>query len=594
VPVSCAFRAASRAASGAAAVRPLALALAASAALGLPATAQTPAIPAFPGAEGFGATTPGGRGGAVIEVTNLNDSGPGSLREAMEVRTGPRIVVIKVGGTIELTRNIWVREANSYLTVAGQKAPGDGIQLKNYGIELRDGAHDVVIRYLRARPGDTTPGVWDKDAVLVYGNADRPTHDVVIDHVSAEWAVDENVNIWGWVENVTVQWSLIAEGSLTGHPKGPHSMGLLSGSHPRITLSVHHCLLAHNGGRNPLLQDNSEGVNDFRDNVVYNWQNNNAGDTKLGARTNYAGNLYLKGPSSSLIEDSIFYVPDRTNSENVRLWVDGNRGPRCPSGCDDEWEIGVWTWENGTHYDADPALYRVFQPFPAPAVTAIPPDQLLDRVLAEAGASLPRRDPVDARIVADVRNRTGAVGIGSGYPTLRSGGWPTDLDHDGMPDLWEQRYGLNPLDANDARGDLNGDGYTNVEEFLNDRDPAAPVPSAAAGAVPDGQAVPGAPLTLARAPTGRLALSWGASCRAGDTDYAIYEGALGDFAGPHANLCSTGGATTRTITPAPGDAWFVVVPRGALREGSYGRDGTGAERPPAPQPCLPQEIAACP
>ncbi len=224
---------------------------------------------------------------------------------------------------------------------------------------------------------------------------------------------------------------------------------------------------------------------DFRDDVAYDWQNNNAGDTKLGTRTNYAGNLYLKGPSSSPVEDSVFYVPDRTNSESVRPWVDGNRSPRCPSGCTDEWDIGVWTWKNGTHFDADPALYRVLQPFLAPAV-----------------AALPRRDAVDTRIVTDVRNRTGAVGIGSGHPALRSAAWPPDLDHDGMPDAWEQLHGLNPLDARDARGDFNGDGDTDIEGFLNNRDPAAPAPSTAAGAVPDGHAVPGLSLTLVRAAGG--------------------------------------------------------------------------------------------
>jgi hypothetical protein len=163
-----------------------------------------------------------------------------------------------------------------------------------------------------------------------------------------------------------------------------------------------------------------------------------------------------------------------------------------------------------------------------------------------------------------------------------------------MPDAWEQLHGLNPLDPDDARGDLNGDGYTNIEEFLNDRDPAGPVPSTEAGAVPDSHAVPGMPLTLVRAGAGRVTLSWGPSCRAGDTDYAIYEGILGDYLGHRALHCSTGGATTRTITPAGGDAWFLVVPRGAVREGSYGRDGAGAERPAALEPCLPQEVGGCP
>ncbi|MCU0224372.1 MAG: hypothetical protein MUF27_09930, partial [Acidobacteria bacterium] len=153
-----------------------------------PAAAQ---IPAFPGAEGFGAMTPGGRGGAVVEVTNLHDAGPGSLREALEVRTGPRTVVFRVSGTIELADWIVMKAANSFVTVAGQTTPGEGIQLKNYGLMLRDGIHDVVIRHLRIRPGDTTPGDWNKDGATVYGYGGTPVYNILFDHVSFEWAIDE-------------------------------------------------------------------------------------------------------------------------------------------------------------------------------------------------------------------------------------------------------------------------------------------------------------------------------------------------------------------------------------------------------------------
>jgi pectate lyase len=160
--------------------RTAAIAFAALAAGAFPARAQ---IPAFPGAEGFGATTPGGRGGAVVEVTNLHDSGPGSLREALQVRTGPRTVVFRVSGTIELAGWIEMKAANSFVTVAGQTTPGEGIQLKNYGLMLRDGIHDVVIRHLRIRPGDTTPGDWNKDGATVYGYGGTPVYNILFDHV---------------------------------------------------------------------------------------------------------------------------------------------------------------------------------------------------------------------------------------------------------------------------------------------------------------------------------------------------------------------------------------------------------------------------
>ena len=551
-------------------------------------------IPAFPGAQGRGAQTPGGRGGAVVEVTNLNDAGPGSLREAMQVRTGPRIVVFRVGGTITLTEPIDVREPNSYLTVAGQTAPGDGIQIKNYGIRIRDGAHDVVLRYLRVRPGDTTPGEGGKDGVLVYGEGTRPVHDVLVDHCSIEWATDENVDVCAWVEDATFQWCLIAEGSMTGHPKGPHSFGLLLGADPRITLTVHHSLFAHNAGRNPRLDAKAEGMTDFRSNVVYNWKNVGAAELANGAKANFAGNVYLAGPDINAYDHRVFAVPDRTNSTGVSLSLDGNRGPLCPTGCTDDWDLGVWFYESGQVYPADEALYRSWKTFPAPGVETDPAGLLVERVLADVGATRPRRDPVDQRIVEDVVLGTGHVGIGSGYPDLVADVPPADRDHDGMPDAWERAYGLDRNDPSDAQGDLNGDGYTNVEEYLNDRDPTAPPAPAGAGSVPDGGAVAGVPLTIGKADAERLTLEWGASCRATDVDYEIYEGEIGRFASHVQQFCSTGGETTKTYRPSSGDIYFLVVPRDATREGSYGSTGAGAERPPSTEACLPAALVGCP
>jgi hypothetical protein len=227
-------------------------------------------------------------------------------------------------------------------------------------------------------------------------------------------------------------------------------------------------------------------------------------------------------------------------------------------------------------------------------VTTWPASLVLDRVLEGAGATLPRRDAVDARIVDQVRTRTGSVGIGSDYPALRGIAAPPDSDHDGMPDAWETANGLNAIEPSDRNGDLDGDGYTNLEEYLNARDPRAPVPAPGGGAVPDGASVAGRPLTLQRADGGRITLEWGASCREGDADYAVYEGSLGRFDSHRPHHCSTGGATTLTYRPQEGDLYLLVVPRDARHEGSYGVAASGAERPASAAPCLPQAIRACP
>ncbi|UCF67639.1 MAG: hypothetical protein JSV80_18075, partial [Acidobacteriota bacterium] len=451
-------------------------------------------------------------------------------------------------------------------------------------------------RHLRIRPGDTTPEVWDKDAILVLGNEQAPVHHVVVDHVSAQWAIDENIDVHGWAENITFQWCLIAEGSLTGHPKGPHSMGILSGGDPRITVSVHHSLLAHNADRNPRLGGNPNGVNDFRNNVIYNWNNNNASKSSSSARTNFVGNFYIQGPDSSPTSAmGVLIVPDRTNSTGVQLYVDGNWGPPdCFAGCESEWDIGVWYVEDGTKYEADEQLYRIWRPLSAPAVTTHAADVALEIVLENVGATLPRRDAVDQRIVDDVVNGTGAIGIGSDYPGLTSGLWPPDSDHDGMPDAWEATYGLNALDESDSRGDLNGDGYTNIEEFLNDRDPTAPPAAAGAGAVPDGRWVQGEQLVVTKADERRIVLDWAASCRPEDADYAIYEGELPDFASHVPMYCSTGGVSNKTYPPASLNAYVLVVPRRSASEGSYGLDSSGTQRPQAGSACGDQTVLSCP
>lgn len=446
-------------------------------------TTTASAIPAFPGAEGYGTETPGGRGGRVIEVTNLNDSGPGSLRQACEVETGPRIVVFRVSGTIELSGNITIGEANSFVTVAGQTAPGDGIQLKNWTIAVARGGHDAIIRHIRTRPGSgalTADNGGQIDGILVYGSDGRHTYNVVIDHCSVMWAADENGEAYAEVTDVTYQWCIFAEGLQSGHPKGPHSMGMLVGgwgNSRTLTASVHHCLFAHNGGRNPALIFNNpraEPVSrfDFRSNVVYNWSNNNYAqftthgefEEAHGPEINFVGNLYLKGPAGNPIDDNVVWVKGA-----ARLYIAGNTTPACPDGTGDGWAVGVRDLDDKPRYGpADEALFQSAAPFETPPVTATPIDQLHEVVLQNAGATSPRRDEVDQRIVSEVRTRTGSVGKGSEHPVLQSAKPPPDSDHDGMPDEWERAHGLDPDDPEDRNGDLNGNGYTNVEDYLNE------------------------------------------------------------------------------------------------------------------------------
>src|SRR5215471_5276536 len=222
-----------------------------------------PAPLALPGAEGFGAQTPGGRGGRVWFVRNLNDEGPGSFR-AVVTAQGPRIVIFRVGGLITLKSPIKITEP--FLTIAGQTAPGDGICLR--GSEISILTHDVIARYLRFRPGDISGG--EVDALNIMG----ASRDVIVDHCSATWSIDECLSPSGAISNVTVQWCLIAEGlNRSIHSKGSHGYGSLARASGGVTL--HHNLWAHNEERNPRLGDNygrgTPPTFDFRNNVMYDW-----------------------------------------------------------------------------------------------------------------------------------------------------------------------------------------------------------------------------------------------------------------------------------------------------------------------------------
>lgn len=426
-------------------------------------------VKAFPGAEGFGTDTPGGRGGTVCKVTNLDDSGPGSLRSCAEA-SGPRYVVFRTGGTIELQERITITEP--FITVAGQTAPGDGITLRmdpDSGTD--DGAlqvetHDVVIRYLRLRPGDGGSADDSNDAITIY---EEGVHDVVVDHSSFSWAIDENVNTYDYAERVTISNSIIAEGlSEAGHPDGEHSKGLLSGGDGAHDVSIHHNLFVSNVDRNP--QISGVSVADVRNNVVYNYGDGSGdGVTLLSSskgepRMNWVGNYYKPGPDSPAYRAEFATYDGSTGSShqwygegNVRWTPSGVRSARI----------------------AEEAVGRVSSPFPAAPVTTTSARRTYTDVLEDAGASLVR-DVVDQRLVGEVRNGGGAFKDTAGpYPALAAGTPPTDSDGDAMPDAFEVEHGTDP-DVADATGDVNGNGYDNIEDWFSSLEggqAAVPTPS---------------------------------------------------------------------------------------------------------------------
>ncbi len=422
--------------------------------LGCSTVGWTGELPAFPGAEGFGSTTPGGRGGKVLFVTSLDDSGPGSLREACEAE-GPRIVVFRVGGLIRLEKPITVR--NPYLTLAGQSAPGDGICLQNYSFAVA--THDVVVRFLRSRLGDLAGKA--EDCLDLANGASR----VILDHCSATWSIDECLSLAGNVSNVTVQWCLIAEAlNRSKHPKGPHGYGSLARANGPV--SLHHNLWAHHNARSPRFGDNYNRppypAFDFRNNVIYDFGGTCSGLTQGRFAVNYVANYIRPGPSSRARtpitigspSDLTFFIRDNVFEGNDILTADNTR------------------FFNQVEIAGTPQVRIVDKPWEAVPVKTVSAEEAFEVVLATVGASLPVRDSVDARIVDQVRQRQGAI-IDSqtqvgGWAVYRQAPPPEDSDNDGMPDTWETAHGLDPRDPSDGPNDRNGDGYTNIEEYLND------------------------------------------------------------------------------------------------------------------------------
>jgi hypothetical protein len=452
-------------------------------------------IPAFPGAEGGGKYSFGGRGGKVCVVTSLEDSGPGTLREACE-QGGARIVVFNVAGIIRLKTPLIIRAP--YITIAGQTAPGDGVCVAGETVWIN--THDVIIRYMRFRRGETHVGRRD-DAI-----GGNPIGNIIIDHVSASWGLDENMSMYrhmyndstGAIEqklgtvNITIQNSIFAEALDTWN----HAFGSTLGGE---NCSFMRNMWANNAGRNPSIGWN--GIFNFANNIVFNWVHRSMDGGDYRAQFNIINNYFKPGPATpknSTVGHRIL-KPESGRSKLKyqvfgRAYVNGN----IMEGYD---HITKNNWDGGVQVEDEPNVgkyidnMKVDKPLPMPEFTILPARDAFNYVLANVGATLPKRDAVDKRVVEQVRTGKIAYKEGVQLPETQFkhrrlpidsykqgiitdpsqvGGYPEykgipykDADNDGMPDAWEKRIGLNPNSAADASSDRNKDGYTNIEEYLN-------------------------------------------------------------------------------------------------------------------------------
>ena len=457
--------------------RPACVCAALALALALLAASAPHRLPAFPGAEGAGAFATGGRGGSVYRVTNLNPDGPGSLADA--VSRPNRIIVFTVSGTIDLTRGsgkhaVSIKIAQPNITIEGQSAPGEGICIKGGGIHV--GAGNVIIRYLRVRRGFIAKGS-SGDAIDIKGDFEN----VIVDHVSASWSTDETITLTH-ANNVTAQYSIAAEGLDYYNPEQSpfrHSEGSLFGTQtPGGHMTVHHMIYAHNRLRNPRTTGHDGAgmppILEARNNVIYDAKEYTSHTGSQPVYLNWINNYYKDGPSTGIeggeVKQVIFTF---MKSPLSRMYLSGNYVDGSPERTANNWLAVVYRNEGQTE-----GAIRVDKPFDAPAVTTQPALAAYETVLAEAGCTLPSRDAVDARIVRDIREGTGAV-VNFETDIPEPGRWqtyhslpaPRDSDGDGIPDYWEEQFGLDKANPADAMLDSDGDGYSNIEKFLNNTDP---------------------------------------------------------------------------------------------------------------------------
>ena len=434
---------------------------------------------AFPGAEGFGKYATGGRGGNVYVVTNLNDAGPGSFREAAEAK-GTRMIVFAVSGTIHLETPLYIK-ANA--TIAGQTAPGDGICIADRSVGM--GGDNIIMRYMRFRMGDK----YQRQKGMVDGSggddafgASKRTQ-IIIDHCSFSWSNDEVLSVYNG-DSTTLQWNMIYEPLdysyhfETGDKDWEHHGfgGIWGGQH----LSAHHNLIAHCRNRNPRFNGVRQGISelvDYTNNVVYNWGINTvyAGE---GGNYNITNNYFKYGPSTSKNARKRLVNPGRTETIPFGKWhVSGNYVDEAPEISKNNM-LGVLMANDGTEEDKRNCVQE--QPHPVLAIGVQSATDAYQSVLKYAGASF-KRDTLDARIIQNVKDRTGAIiDVQGGYPhhspfeqtvsawpTLKALPAPIDSDRDGMPDTWELANKLDPKNAADAKQFTLHAAYSNIELYIN-------------------------------------------------------------------------------------------------------------------------------
>ena len=405
-------------------------------------------LKSFEGAEGFGTTTPGGRGGAIIKVTNLDDDGHGSLRWALEELEMPRIVVFDVGGQIDLKGEIKVR---GDVTVAGQTAPGEGITVT--GARLRVVEDDVIIRGLKLRPGVTDDGdAQSRDAISI-GYGSEVVERVVIDGNSLSWAQDETAVVWFGAHDITFSNNIIAEGLNRASPS--YGMLIADGSN-RVTVSGN--LFANNFHRNPQLIDAREV--EFVNNVVSNYGHNGFEAPVGGGEhvtAHIIGNRFIAGGDTSTSDP----VRLRGTSSETKYFIDDNIGPSRPHGGLPQTAIAEGSGVSEV---------RSSPVFAGSGVDAIDVSRVLDEVLGSAGARARGLDDTDARLIREVEDGSGRVishpdQVG-GYDAPRVLAAPKDRDDDGIPDAYESSVGSDP-DRFDPHDDADRDGYSNIENYIN-------------------------------------------------------------------------------------------------------------------------------
>lgn len=405
---------------------------------------------AFPTAEGYGKYTSGGRGGRTIIVTNLNDSGKGSLRDAVEQR-GARIITFEVDGTIELKTKL--RIINDSITIAGQTAPGEGICLKDFPLVVN--ASNAIVRYIRVRVGDKNN--LDSDGI---GGGRYGQKNVILDHLSVSWSIDECLSIYK-TENLTVQWCLVSHSlNQSKHTKGKHGFGGIWGGYKA---SFHHNLLANHASRNPRFSSvDSTKMVDYRNNVVYNWGFKSAYGGGHHGEINMVGNYYKAGPATTNRSKILDVAEDGTG----RYYVSGNRVEGYEEVSDDNWK-GI----DGKEVNNSKAI----KPFTYEPIKEDSPLIAYQRVLKQVGCNR-RYDSYDAEVLRQVRLGLGNFGKNGIIDTPSEvGGWPKlkqakpekDIDRDGMPDKWEKTHGLNAKDATDGAAFKLSQDYTNIEIYIN-------------------------------------------------------------------------------------------------------------------------------